>query len=159
MTSQPTKTAAGVRYDRPQVPARTERSIGVQTRPVWGTLVEVSPNPSGMIDEQRLRVLETQLTELTDDPAAGDIVIVVNRVTVITAAFMSLLAVLRPKLSCQNRKLALHGLKAQCAAVLQDSGLEDLVAGAVHRNAADAAPLFLLDGALTARSRGSERAA
>jgi hypothetical protein len=122
-------------------------------------LIEVRPNSSGVVDEQRLLALEKQLAELTDDPAAGDIAIGVARVAVMTAAFMSLLALIRPQLVCQNRRLSLHGLRPECAVVLQDSGLEDLVAGAVHQTAADASPMILLDCALTARSRGSERAA
>jgi len=149
----------GSRHGRLQMPSRPERFIDLRTWPDWGTLIEMRPNSSGVVDDQRLLALERQLAELTDDPAAGDIVISMARVAVMTAAFMSLLAVIRPQLACQNRRLSLHGLRPECTAMLQDSGLEDLVAGAVHQAAADAAPMFLLDCALTARSRGSERAA
>jgi hypothetical protein len=160
MTFQSKETAAcDARHVRQQMPADVERSFDVRTRPEWGTLVDIHPNSSGMVDEQRLHALEKQLTELTDDPAAGDIVIVVSRVGVMTAGFMSLLAMIRPKLICQNRKLSLHGLRPECAVVLQDSGLENLVACAVHRTATDAAPMVVLDCALTARPRGSGRAA
>lgn len=142
-----------------QMPPRPERFIDLRTRPEWGTLIDVRPNLSGMVDEPRLHVLERQLTELTDDPAAGDIVIDVARVAVITAAFLSLLAVIRPRLACQNRKLSLHGLRPECAAVLQGSGLEDLIAIAVQQSSAEAELTFLLHCALTARPRGSGRAA
>jgi hypothetical protein len=44
-----------------------------------------------------------------------------------TAGFMSLLAMIRPRFVCQRRKLSLRGLRPECAAVLRDTGLEELV--------------------------------
>jgi anti-anti-sigma regulatory factor len=155
----PAKKLLQMTLSQRQTPPRAERFIDLRTRPERGTLIDVRPNPSGMVDEPRLHALEMQLSELTDDPAAGDLVIDVARVAVITAAFLSLLALIRPRLHCQNRRLSLHGLRPECAVVLQDSGLEDLVACAVQRCAADVAPMVVLDCALTARPRGSGRAA
>jgi hypothetical protein len=160
MTRRPTEFAArDVRHDQGQMPPRAAASIDVRMRPECGTLIDVRPNEFGNIDDARLQALELQLRELTDDPTSGDIVIGVARGAVMTAGFMSLLAMIRPQLACQNRKLSLRGLRPECAVVLQESGLEDLVAGAVHQPAAEAATMVLFDCALTARSRGSERAA
>jgi anti-anti-sigma regulatory factor len=147
------------RYDRRQRPPRAERSIDVRTRPAWGTLIEVHPNQSGMVDDARLQALEFQLRELTDDPAAGDIVIDIEQVAVMSAGFMSLLAIIRPRLICQNRKLTLQGLRPQCAALLEGTGLEDLIEQAILHSAVVALPLLRFDDALTARPRGSGRAA
>src|SRR5687768_9309583 len=97
------------RHDRRQMPPRVERCIDVRTRPDCGTLIEVRPNHFGIVDDVRLGALEMQLTELTDDRSAGDIVIGVEQVAVMTAGFMSLLATIRPRLVCQNRRLSLNG--------------------------------------------------
>ena len=113
--------------DRRQRPPRTERSIDVRTRPDVGTLIEVHPDPRGVVDDPRLRALEIQLNELTDDRSSGDIVIGVQRVAVITAGFLSLLAMIRPRLVCQNRKLSLYGLRPECANVFRGTGLEELL--------------------------------
>jgi anti-anti-sigma regulatory factor len=128
-------------------------------RPEWGTHIEVRPNQSGIVDDPRLRALELQLSELTDDPGSGDIMIGVAEVAVMTAGFMSLLAVIRPRLVCQNRKLTLHGLRPQCAMVLEGTGLEDLIEHAKQQAAVVATPLFRIEDALAARPRGSGRAA
>jgi anti-anti-sigma regulatory factor len=119
--------------------------------------VEIRPSQSGIVDELRLAALELQLRELTDDPTSGDIVIDVAHVAVMTAGFISLLAVTRPRLNCQNRRLSLHGLRPECACVLAGTGLEDLCS--VHQVAVEAAPRLRFETALTARPRGSGRAA
>jgi anti-anti-sigma regulatory factor len=113
--------------DRRQRPPRAEQSINVRTRPDVGTLIEVHPDPRGMVDDPRLKALESQLNELTDDRSSGDIVIGVQQVAVITAGFLSLLAMVRPRLVCQKRKLSLHGLRPECADLFRGTGLEELL--------------------------------
>jgi hypothetical protein len=113
--------------DHRQRPPRAERSIDVRTRPDVGTLIVVHPDPRGIVDDPRLEALESQLNELTDDRSSGDIVIGVQRVAVITAGFLSLLAMIRPRLVCQQRKLSLYGLRPECAGVFRGTGLEELL--------------------------------
>jgi anti-anti-sigma regulatory factor len=113
--------------DRRQGPPRPERSIDVRTRPDRGTLVEVHPDPRGVVDNPRLQALEAELNELTDDRSSGDIVIGVQQVAVMTAGFLSLLAMIRPRLACQRRKLSLRGLRPECADLFRGSGLEELL--------------------------------
>jgi hypothetical protein len=106
-----------------------------------------------------LNALELQLAELTDDRAAGDIVVGVEQVAVLTAGLMSLLAMIRPRLECQNRKLTVHGLRPECAGVLCGSGLEHLIEPANRQATVVPGAPRLFQPALSARSRGSERAA
>jgi anti-anti-sigma regulatory factor len=113
--------------DRRQRPPRAEHRIDVRTRPDSGTLIEIHPDPRGIVDDPRLKALESQLNELTDDRSSGDIVIGVQRVAVMTAGFLSLLAMIRPRLVCQKRKLSLHGLRPECADVFLGTGLEELL--------------------------------
>jgi anti-anti-sigma regulatory factor len=113
--------------DHRQRPPRAERSIELRTRPDVGTLIVIHPDPRGIVDDPRLEDLESQLNELTDDRSSGDIVIGVQRVAVITAGFLSLLAMIRPRLVCQQRKLSLYGLRPECAGVFRGTGLEELL--------------------------------
>lgn len=113
--------------DRRQQPPRAELCIDVRTRPDLGTLIEVHPNPRGVVDDPRLQALEVQLNELTNDHRSGDIVIGVQQVAVMTAGFMSLLAMIRPRLICQKRRLSLYGLRPECADLFRGTGLEELL--------------------------------
>ena len=113
--------------DRRQMPARSDPSSDVRMRPEWGTLIEVRPDQRGVVDDPRLQALEIQLSELSDDRSSGDIVIGVQQVAVMTAGFMSLLAMIRPRLDCQKRKLSLYGLRPECADVLRGTGLEEIL--------------------------------
>jgi anti-anti-sigma regulatory factor len=113
-------------FDRRQKPLR-EMSSTVRTWPDWGTLIEVRPNLRGVMDDPQLQALEVQLNHLTDDRNSGDIVIGVQQVAVMTAGLMSLLSAIRPRLTCQRRKLSLYGLRPECASVLRGTGLEELL--------------------------------
>jgi hypothetical protein len=136
-----------------------QRTIDVRRRTEWGALIDVRPNQSGIVDNPRLQALEWQLRDLTDDPASGDIMIDVAQVAVMTAGFMSLLAVIRPRLACQNRKLALLGLRPECAIVLKGTGLEGLIEHANQPTEFVKAKVFRFEDAQAARPRGSGRAA
>lgn len=113
--------------DRRQKPPRAQQSIDLRMRPDAGTLIEVRPNPRGVMDKPRLQALELQLNELTDDRTSGDIVIGVQKVAVITAGFLSLLAMIRPRLACQKRKLSLMGIRPECTGMFRETGLEELL--------------------------------
>jgi anti-anti-sigma regulatory factor len=130
----PTEKQASVRLDprgnhqdRRQMQLCAEERINIRTRPHWGTLVEVRPNQRGVVDNQDLQALESQLVELAGDRAAGNIAIELQHLEVMTAGFMSLLASIRPRLACQQRRLTLRNLQPQCADLLQGTGLEQLV--------------------------------
>jgi anti-anti-sigma factor len=118
---------SGNRDDRRQRQPRPQERINIRTRPHWETIVEVRPNERGLVDSQDLKSLENQLVELADDRAAGDIVIGLQRLEVMTAGFMSLLASITPRLACQQRRLTLCNLQPQCADLLEGTGLEQLV--------------------------------
>jgi anti-anti-sigma factor len=92
-----------------------------------GTLIELHPDSHGVVDNPRLKELEEQLKELTDNWNSGDIVIGMQQVEVMTAGFLSVLAMARPCLACQKRKLSLFGLRPQCADVFRGTGLEELL--------------------------------
>jgi anti-anti-sigma regulatory factor len=91
------------------------------------TRIEIHPNPRGVVDDLRLKALESQLNELTEDRSSGDIVIGMQQVEVMTAGFLNVLAMARPRLACQRRGLSLSGLRPECAEVLRGTGLEELV--------------------------------
>jgi anti-anti-sigma regulatory factor len=93
----------------------------VRTRANRRTFVDVRPNQRGVIDSQELQALEDQLVELADDRAAGNIFIQLQDLEAMTAGFMNVLAPIRPRLDCQQRRLTLYNLQPQCADPLQGS--------------------------------------
>jgi hypothetical protein len=67
--------------------------------------------------------------------------------------------VIRPRLACRNRKLALLGLRPECAIVLEGTGLEGLIEPAYQLTEVLKAPVFRFEDAQAVRPRGSGRAA
>jgi anti-anti-sigma regulatory factor len=119
----------GSRQNRRQLRQRDDERISLRVYPDARTLVEIRPNHRGMVDQRRLEALEIMLNELASNKAAGDIVIGLDDVAVMTAGFMSLLAMVKLRLGCQHRKLQLCGLRPECAEVLRGTGLDDLSEG------------------------------
>ena len=120
-------------HDRRQRPPHDESAIDVRTRPDAGTLVQIRPNQHGVVDDLGLRALEIELRSLTGDHTAGDIVIGMERVAVMTAGFMSLLAIIRPRLICQRRRISLAGVRPECAASAPRIGPRGVAGGVTRR--------------------------
>ncbi|OHB78843.1 MAG: hypothetical protein A2W31_17475 [Planctomycetes bacterium RBG_16_64_10] len=105
----------------------TTATVHVARFPLYGTLLELSGDEGGCLDEQGLETVAGHLQEIAGDPAGSDVAIDLSLVRFISAKFLDMLYHFWKQLRSRERRLSLWGVRYQCAELLCFGGLDELI--------------------------------